>query len=92
MRTVAQLAVWPAVVLLSETSRIADFQVRNESNSAQEVTIGFRFGYAQSDASGRPVMIYDESVAAREAVRDGEPLLLPLTCSSSKRTRTTMAR
>jgi len=63
---VAQLAVRPAVVMLSETSRIADFQVRNESTAAQEVTIGFRFGYAQSDASGRPVMIYDDSVAARE--------------------------
>lgn len=60
----AQVAITPPVVFLGHAGRFGNFAVRNQSETAQEVTIDFRFGYLTSDSLGNAVMQYDDSAAA----------------------------
>jgi P pilus assembly chaperone PapD len=60
----AQVSISPPVVVLSESERVSDFMVRNQSGITQEVTIDFRFGYMRSDSAGNLSMRYDDSTAA----------------------------
>jgi P pilus assembly chaperone PapD len=60
----AQVSISPPIVVLSESERVSDFLVRNQSGITQEVTIDLRFGYMRSDSAGNLSMRYDDSAAA----------------------------
>lgn len=60
----AQVAITPPMVFLGRAGQFGNFTVSNGSQTAQEVTIDFRFGYLRSDSLGNSAMQYDDSVAA----------------------------
>ncbi len=62
----AQVVVAPTILFMSDQSRFGTFVVMNRSNTPQEITISFRFGYPESDSLGNVKMQYDDSLMARE--------------------------
>jgi hypothetical protein len=62
----AQVIVAPTILFMSDQSRFGTFIVMNRSNTPQEITIAFRFGFPESDSTGNIRMQYDDSLMARE--------------------------
>lgn len=62
----AQVIVAPTILFMSNQSRFGTFVVMNRSNTPQEVTISFRFGFPESDSLGNIRMQYDDSLMASE--------------------------
>ena len=62
----AQVSVAPVALFLDESNPFGTFYVSNQSEAAQEISIGTRFGYPASDSLGNVVMEYDDSTAAAE--------------------------
>lgn len=62
----AQVIVAPTLLFMSDQSRFGTFVIMNRSNSPQEVTISFKFGYPESDSLGNVRMQYDDSLMAKE--------------------------
>ena len=60
----AQVAITPPMVFLGRAGQFGNFTVSNGSQTAQEVTIDFRFGYLRSDSLGNATMQYDDSASA----------------------------
>jgi hypothetical protein len=60
----AQVSIAPPVVVLGDAERVGSYMVRNNADVAQEVTVGFRFGYPASDSAGNFYMEYDDSASA----------------------------
>jgi hypothetical protein len=60
----AQVIISPAVVLFADNERLASVAVRNVSGVPQEVSLGFRFGYPESDSAGNYTVRYDDAAAA----------------------------
>jgi P pilus assembly chaperone PapD len=55
----SQISIAPTAVFMSDRSPFANVIVSNGSETAQEITIGFRFGYSISDKEGNISMLYD---------------------------------
>ena len=62
----AQVIVAPTILFMSDQSRFGTFIVMNRSNTPQEISISFKFGYPESDSLGNVEMQYDDSLMARE--------------------------
>jgi len=60
----AQVIVAPTILFMSDQSRFGTFVVMNRSNTPQEISISFRFGFPESDSSGNIRMQYDDSLMA----------------------------
>lgn len=60
----AQVAVAPTILFIREDERFGAFMVSNQSATAQEIILEFRFGYPQSDSLGSTSMQYADSAAA----------------------------
>ncbi len=69
----AQVIVAPTILFMSDQSRFGTFIVMNRSNTPQEITISFRFGFPESDSLGNIRMQYDDSLMA--SARSCEPWL-----------------
>jgi P pilus assembly chaperone PapD len=61
-----QVVVAPTVLFLSDQSPFGTFLVMNRSDTPQEITISFRFGFPQYDSLGGLSMQYNDSSMARE--------------------------
>ncbi len=62
----AQVIVAPTILFMSDQSRFGTFVVMNRSNTPQEVTISFKFGFPESDSLGNIRMQYNDSLMASE--------------------------
>jgi P pilus assembly chaperone PapD len=62
--TQAQVIVAPTILFMSDQSRFGTFVVMNRSNTPQEISISFRFGFPESDSLGNIRMQYDDSLMA----------------------------
>ncbi|HUI29951.1 MAG TPA: hypothetical protein VLX91_07020 [Candidatus Acidoferrales bacterium] len=60
----AQVIVAPTILFMSDQSRFGTFVVMNRSNTPQEISITFKFGFPESDSSGNIRMQYDDSSMA----------------------------
>lgn len=58
----AQVTVAPTMLFLGHGARFGTFIVNNQSGAAQEVTIGFRFGYPVTDSLANGSMIYGDTI------------------------------
>lgn len=54
-----QVSIAPTAVFMSDRSPFASVMVSNSSQTAQEISISFRFGYSQSDEEGNISILYD---------------------------------
>lgn len=61
-----QVTIAPTNLFIDEGSRFGTYMVINGSQSPQEVSIDFIFGYAISDSVGDRQYIYDDSVTAEK--------------------------
>jgi P pilus assembly chaperone PapD len=64
--TQAQVIVAPTILFMSDQSRFGTFVVMNRSNTPQEISVSFRFGFPESDSSGTIRMQYNDSSMAQE--------------------------
>lgn len=64
--TRAQVIVAPTILFMSDQSRFGTFVVMNRSNTPQEISISFRFGFPESDSSGNIRMEYNDSLMAEK--------------------------
>ncbi len=62
----AQVVVAPTVLFLSDQSPFGTFLVMNRSDSPQEITISFKFGFPAYDSLGNLSMQYNDTLMARE--------------------------
>ncbi|MCL4510967.1 MAG: hypothetical protein M1470_07855 [Bacteroidetes bacterium] len=62
----AQVIVAPTILFMSDQSRFGTFIVMNRSNTLQEVSISFKFGFPESDSLGNIYMQYDDSLMAQK--------------------------
>ena len=62
----AQVIVAPTILFMSDQSRFGTFVVMNRSNTPQEISISFRFGFPESDSAGNIRMQYDDSLMAEK--------------------------
>ncbi len=60
----AQVIVAPTLLFMSDQSRFGTFIVLNRSNTPQEISISFKFGYPESDSLGNITMQYNDSLMA----------------------------
>jgi hypothetical protein len=63
-RTTAQVTVAPVGLFLEDDNPFGTLNVANGSDAAQEVEVGFRFGYPTTDSLGNVYMEYEDSTAA----------------------------
>jgi len=61
---VAQVSLAPTAVYLDKNG-IGTLYVTNNSETAQEITINFQFGYSSNDKNGVLIMVYDDSAKAK---------------------------
>ncbi|MFH0991048.1 MAG: hypothetical protein V1799_13650 [bacterium] len=66
MNSFAQITIAPTLVMMSDKNPYGIFFVANETTTAQEVTVTFRFGYPTSDTLGNGYMQYVDSLAERQ--------------------------
>lgn len=66
----AQIALAPSFVFVDEKSGVGNLYLSNNSSTAYEVTISFRFGYPGGDADGNLVMNYDDPNAYAQFALD----------------------
>jgi len=64
--TRAQVIVAPTILFMGDQSRFGTFVVMNRSNTPQEISVSFRFGFPESDSSGNIRMQYDDSLMAEK--------------------------
>ena len=62
----SQVVVAPTALFLSDKSPFGTFLVMNRSDSPQEITISFKFGFPAYDSLGGVSMQYDDSTMAKE--------------------------
>lgn len=60
----SQVTVAPVLITLDDQNRFGTYMVQNRSDSPQDVTVDFVFGYPSSDSLGNTYMVYDDSVSA----------------------------
>ena len=60
----SQVTVAPVLITLDDQNRFGTYMVQNRSDSPQDVTVDFVFGYPSSDSLGNTYMVYDDSVRA----------------------------
>ncbi len=58
----AQINLSPTFLMIDEKTSVGELYIHNGSNSRQEVSIRFLFGYPSADAEGRTTMVYDDSI------------------------------
>lgn len=61
---VAQVSLAPTAVYIDKNG-IGTLYVTNNSETAQEITINFQFGYSSNDKNGVLIMVYDDSAKAK---------------------------
>lgn len=61
--TAAQVTVAPVGVFMEDSNPFGTLNVANGSGTAQEVEVGFRFGYPATDSLGNVFMQYEDSTA-----------------------------
>ncbi len=64
--TRAQVIVAPTILFMSDQSRFGTFVVMNRSNTPQEISVSFRFGFPESDSAGNIKMQYSDSLMAEK--------------------------
>ena len=62
----AQVIVAPTILFMSDRSPFGTFIVMNRSNTQQEISISFKFGFPESDSLGNIRMQYGDSAMAKE--------------------------
>lgn len=62
----AQVTVAPVGVFMDDSNPFGTLNVANGSDTAQEVEVGFRFGYPATDSLGNVFMQYQDSTAAEQ--------------------------
>ena len=62
----AQVIVAPTILFMSDRSPFGTFIVMNRSNTLQEVSISFKFGFPESDSLGNIRMQYNDSLMAEK--------------------------
>ncbi len=62
LATVAQINLSPTFLMIDDKSGISELYVHNGSESRQEVSIRFVFGYPSADTEGRTIMVYNDSL------------------------------
>lgn len=58
----AQINLSPTFLMIDERTGISELYVHNGSNTPQEVSISFVFGYPSANAEGTTIMVYDDSL------------------------------
>lgn len=58
---IAQVSIAPTSIFLDERLPFANLLVSNGSDTPQEISISFRFGYSDNDDEGNVVMYYDST-------------------------------
>ncbi|MDR4989066.1 MAG: hypothetical protein RG741_09545 [Bacteroidales bacterium] len=67
----AQVAIAPSTVFISDQTNIGAVYISNRSDEPQEVSISFAFGYPTSDEDGNLIMTYEDAEAyERYALND----------------------
>lgn len=67
-KATAQISIAPTAVFMTDRSPFANVIVSNGSETAQEISINFRFGYSTSDEDGNISMHYDTTGHANSFV------------------------
>jgi len=57
---ISQVTVAPVIVSMDDQNRFGSYIVQNRTDTPQEVTVDFVFGYPASDSTGQGYMIYDD--------------------------------
>lgn len=65
----AQVSLAPTAVYFDKNG-IGTLYVTNNSETAQEITINFQFGYSTNDKNGVMIMVYDDSAKAKTSGLD----------------------
>ena len=60
----AQVTVAPSMLFIDPKSGIGNLYITNNSESPQEVSVSFVFGYPDADSAGNPKMNYNDTVNA----------------------------
>jgi len=60
----AQITIAPTNLFINDGSRFGTYLVINGSNTPQEISVDFVFGYSETDRQGNRTLVYDDSVAA----------------------------
>jgi len=61
----AQVSVAPAMLFVDSRSGIGNLYITNNTSTTQEVTISFAFGFPDADSTGKAIMNYDDTSAAK---------------------------
>jgi hypothetical protein len=66
----SQISLAPSFVFIDKNSGVGNVFVSNSSDKSYEITVNFAFGYPGSDADGKIVMNYKDSVAYNQYALD----------------------
>jgi len=61
-----QITISPTNLFVDNQSKFGTYLVINGSNTSQELSIDFVFGYSDSDEDGNRFIVYDDSVRAKQ--------------------------
>jgi len=64
LQVLAQVSLAPTAVFLDKNG-IGSLYITNNSETPQEITVNFQFGYSSQDSKGILIMVYDDSAKAR---------------------------
>lgn len=59
-----QVAIAPTALFLDKNG-LGNLYISNNSNTPQEITVNFQFGYSDQDENGVLIMVYDDTAHAR---------------------------
>lgn len=74
---IAQINLSPTFLMINDNIGIGELYIHNSSDSPQEVSIRFKFGYPSSDKTGRTIMIYDDHERAKRYSLDNQIRVFP---------------
>jgi len=60
----AQITIAPTNLFINDGSRFGTYLVINGSNTPQEISVDFVFGYSETDRQGNRTLVYDDTAAA----------------------------
>ncbi|MFP8488589.1 hypothetical protein ACKGJO_05755 [Gracilimonas sp. Q87] len=66
LHSIAQVTIAPTNLFIDSQSKFGTYMVINNSNTPQEVSIDFFFGYSQTDESGNRTTVEGDSVLAED--------------------------
>lgn len=66
LHSIAQVTIAPTNLFIDSQSKFGTYMVINNSNTPQEVSIDFFFGYSQTDENGNRITVEGDSVLAED--------------------------